>query len=124
MSRPRIRSLKPEMWADEKIGRLTRDERLLFVGLITMADDEGRLRAMPSAILGHVFPYDQDAAKRLEKWLGALETMSLVLRYESSGLPYIALVGWSKHQRINRPNQSELPAPPSANVHPIRREAA
>lgn len=36
-SRPRIRTLKPECWQDEKIGQLSRDARLLFVGLITMA---------------------------------------------------------------------------------------
>jgi hypothetical protein len=64
--RPRIRTIKPEMWADEKVGQLSRDARLLFVGLITMADDEGRLRGCPAAILGHVFPYDDDALRKLD----------------------------------------------------------
>jgi hypothetical protein len=71
VSRPRIRTLKPEMWADEKVGALTRDARLLFIGLITLADDAGRFRAMPSAILGHVFPYDLDALKKQESTLPA-----------------------------------------------------
>lgn len=115
MSRPRIRTIKPETWADEKIGRLSRDARLLFVGLITMADDAGRLRAMPSAVLGHIFPYDADAARRLEKWFRELEMVGLVLRYEHLGIGYAWLPGWEKHQRINRPGKSELPPPPSLN---------
>jgi hypothetical protein len=115
--RPRIRTLKPEMWADEKIGALTRDARLLFVGLITMADDEGRFRALPSGILGHVFPYDEDASRRLEKWMRELETQGLVLRYEADGFTYGSLNGWGRHQKINRPTASSLPAPWSLNGH-------
>jgi len=117
MTRPRIRSLKPETWADEKIGRLSRDARLLFIGLITMADDDGRFRALPSAILGHVFPYDDDAARRLDKWMGELEAQRLVVRYEADGFTYGSLNGWARHQRINRASISELPAPPSVNGH-------
>jgi hypothetical protein len=117
VSRPRIRTLKPEMWADEKIGALSRDARLLFIGLITLADDAGRFRAMPSAILGHVFPYDLDALKKLEKWLRELEVQHLLIRYTVAGNIYGALAGWSKHQKINRPQESTLPAPPSWNGH-------
>lgn len=116
-TRPRIRSLKPEMWADEKIGALSRDARLLFVGLITMADDEGRFRALPSAILGHVFPYDDDAARRLERWMRELESQGLVTRYEAEGFTYGSLNGWRKHQKINRPQASSLPTPWSLNGH-------
>ena len=116
-TRPRIRTLKPETWADEKIGRLSRNARLLFVGLITMADDQGRFRALPHAICGHVFPYDDDAAKRLDKWLQELESQGLVTRYEVDGFTYGSLNGWSKHQRINRASISELPPPPSMNGH-------
>jgi hypothetical protein len=88
VSRPRIRTIKPETWHDEKIGTLSRDARLLFVGLITMADDDGRLRGMPAAILGHVFPYDDDAPQQLEAWLADLERAALIVRYRVAGLPY------------------------------------
>jgi hypothetical protein len=111
--RPRIRTIKPEMWSDEKIGQLSRDARLLFVGLITMADDEGRLRALPAAILGHVFPYDADAtAARLTKWMDELCASGLVVTYTVADRPYAVLPGWSKHQKINRANPSELPPCP------------
>jgi len=108
--------LKPECWQDEKIGRLSRDARLLFVGLITLADDEGRFRALPSVILGHVFPYDSDAARRLQGWLDELAAPGLVVFYEHAQTAYGALPNWAQHQRVNRANESDLP-PPSVNGH-------
>lgn len=116
MTRPRIRTIKPEAWADEKIGRLSRDARLLWVGLITMADDDGRFRALPSAILGHCFPYDHDAPRKLQGWLDELVREALVLLYEVGGVLYGWFPKWGDHQKINRKNDSLLPDP-SRNGH-------
>ncbi len=112
MSRPRIRSLKPEVWADERVGSLSRDARLLMVGLITMADDEGRLRALPAGILGHCYPYDLDAPRLLGKWLGELTESGIVMAYQNGSYPYLAFRNWARHQRINRAQASVIPAPP------------
>ena len=109
--RPRIRTLKPEIWADEEFGHLDPWARLLFIGLITMADDEGRLRAPAAAVLGHVFPYDDIAPKRLSGWLQAIEEANLIVQYEDGRTQYVAITGWNAHQRINRPTPSKLPAP-------------
>ena len=111
MSRPRIRTLKPEVWQDEAIGSLGPWERLLFVGLITMADDEGRLRALIPAISGHIFPYDDANSARVSKWLRCLQDTGLVVLYECGGVPYLQIKGWGSHQKINRPTPSEIPAP-------------
>jgi hypothetical protein len=122
MSRPRIRSLKPEIWQDEAVGHLSPHARLLFIGLITMADDEGRLRALPASILGHVFPYDDVSPRRLAKWLDELKRAKLLYLYAVEGTPYIALKGWAQHQKINKPQHSRLPAPSvngSGNVREI-----
>ncbi len=116
MAQPRIRTIKPETWQDEKVGQLSRDARLLFIGLITMADDEGRLRAIPSLILGHVYPYDSVPAAKLQRWLCEVEASGLGSRYEVGGVPYFALAGWRKHQKINRPSASKLPPPPHEQV--------
>jgi hypothetical protein len=116
MSRVRIRSLKPEMWADERVGRLSREARLLCVCLITMADDEGRLRALPAAILGHAYLYDTDAPKLLPRWIAELTESGIVIGYEHDGFPYLAFKHWRRHQRINRPTASAIPAPPNHEV--------
>lgn len=116
--RPRIRSIKPEIWADEKVGQVSRDARLLFVGLITMADDAGRLRCLPAAILGHVFPYDTDAVKKLDGWLGELAKTGLVEIYAHAGVTYASLPGFGKHQVINKPKESTLPVAPREAADP------
>lgn len=111
MARPRIRSLKPEIWEHEKFGKITPEQRLLFLGLITMADDEGRLRELPTAIIGHVFPYDRVTPKKLGQWLHRLAQVGLLDRYSVvPGEKIIQLHGWHRHQKINRANRSELPA--------------
>jgi len=109
--RARIRTLKPEIWEDEAVGSLGPWERLLFIGLITMADDEGRLRALPSAIGGHVFPYDEHPPAKILKWLENVERAGLIDRYSHDGTAYVQIKGWATHQKINRPTPSALPAP-------------
>lgn len=111
-TRPRIRSIKPEMGQDEKFGQLSRDGRLLFIGLISLADDEGRFLALPSVILGHWYPFDQDAPRKLRAWLDELVERAMVVLYEHAGVAYGWLPGWH-HQKINRARPSTLPAPPS-----------
>jgi hypothetical protein len=110
---PRIRTLKPECWADEEFEGLSRDARLLFVGLVTQADDEGRQKAHPALLKGAIYPYDLDLGlDEIEAWLGELQRARLVLRYEVEGRAFLHLRGWHKNQRIDRPQESKLPAPP------------
>lgn len=104
------------MRQDEKYGRLSIPARELFNGLITMADDEGRLRAPASAILGHVFPYDSDAPRKIAGWLAEITNSGMVLAYEHGGVPYLAFRHWRRHQQINRARDSVLPPPPDPVV--------
>lgn len=116
MSRPRIRTIKPECWADEKIAALSYQARCLFVGLVTMSDDEGRLRAYTAQILGHVFPADQQAPRKLHTWLEEIESKGIIVTYEVAGTPYIAFRHWRRHQKINRATPSVLPSPPDKSI--------
>jgi hypothetical protein len=50
---------------------------MLFVVAITMADDEGRLRALPTLIVGHGYAYDADALANIEAWLRELADAGL-----------------------------------------------
>jgi hypothetical protein len=105
------------MFQDEKVCDLTRDQRLLLFGLVSMADDERRLREMPTAILGHTFPSDDDVTPaKLARWLGAIEKQGIVLRYKAGGKQYIAFRHWARHQKVNRPTPSTFPPPPDPVV--------
>jgi hypothetical protein len=115
---PRIRTLKPELWQDEDIGALSRDARLLFIGLITQADDEGRLVGAPRLLWSQIFPWDDYSPERLGAWLTELAGAGLVRQYESGGRAYIHLPGWKRHQKISHPAKSKLPRPPGKRARP------
>lgn len=107
--RYRIRSLKPEFFRDEKVQRLSRDARLLFVGLICHADDEGRLNGDVLSIRALVFPRDELTAKKVRTLLDAIDSLGLIHTYDAEGFPWIEITGWNKHQSINKRTPSRIP---------------
>lgn len=118
----RIRTIKPSFWSDGNVSRMSRETRLLVIGLISMSDDQGRFLASPAAILGHVYPYDDVKPGQLERWLADATTLHngssdpTVALYEVDGRRYGFFPKWRKHQRINRPQPSSLPAPPQEGL--------
>lgn len=107
----RIRTVKPDAWQDPRVGRLSTDARLLWVVLITMADDDGRFMALPAVIFGHGYPHDPDALQRIPGLLDELAACGLLTVYEVDGVAYGQHPKWSDHQKINRYTASKLPAP-------------
>jgi hypothetical protein len=105
----RIRTLKPEFWQDEKMAPLPPIDRLVFLGLISQADDAGRLVDNPRLLNGLIFPLtDDDCRQSLE----TLARLGRVLRYTSeSGQRIIQVARWSDHQRVDKPSKHVLPAP-------------
>ncbi|WP_050996281.1 MULTISPECIES: hypothetical protein [Bradyrhizobium] len=69
----RIRTIKPEFPQSETIGKLSREARLLFIQLWTLADDEGRARAASRMLASLLYPYDDDAPGLMDDWLAQLE---------------------------------------------------
>ncbi|RXZ84455.1 hypothetical protein EBB07_00060 [Paenibacillaceae bacterium] len=117
----RKRMIDPKFWEDGKIGSLEPLARLLFMGLISQSDDEGRLNGHPSLIKSSIFPYDGDITiEKVEGWLEQLSGFKLIIRYEIDFQKYIQVTNFIKHQTINRPQVSKLPPPfteESVNVH-------
>jgi len=109
----RKRFLTPDIWSDAFITRLSPEERLLFIGMITLADDEGRLRAEPSYLKGEIFP--KDGLSELEV-AGLRDRLarrkSSVYLYKVAGMSYVYLPKWPKYQAPSHPSASRLPAPP------------
>ena len=105
----RKRTIDPSFWTDEKLGECTIQERLLFMGLISNADDEGYGRANPKLLKSLIFPYDDLRASDLEKWLSHLGGLHIVALYEYNGQTYYNLPNFLKHQTINKPVKSTFP---------------
>lgn len=105
----RIRTLKPEFWQDEKLSPLPPLERLVFLGLLSMADDAGRLVDNVKAIDGMLFPHTDDTSRDAIETLARLKR---VCRYTAeSGQKCIQILGWAKHQKVDNPAKHVLPAP-------------
>lgn len=106
----RIRTIKPEFWADEKLGPLGPIHRLVFLGLVSHADDAGRLVDSVRQLDGLIFPHTSDSC---EDSLGVLARLSRIRRYTSeSGQRLIQIEGWTQHQKVDKPSKYVLPPPP------------
>lgn len=105
----RIRTIKPEFWESEHLGNVSRDARLLFVGLFSCCDDSGRTRAGSRLLASRLFPYDEDAFELLPGWLAELEAKGCIRVYEVEGETYLDIPKWLSHQKIDKPTASKLP---------------
>ena len=106
----RIRSIKPEFPQSESMGRIGREARLCFILLWTIVDDSGRARASSRMLASLLYPYDDDAPKRIEAWLSELEREGCIDRYTVDGNSYLQVRNWLIHQKIDRPSPSKIPA--------------
>jgi hypothetical protein len=110
----RIRCIKPEFPASESMGNVSRESRLLFIQLWTLADDSGRLRGNPRYLAHSLYPYDDDAERHIDLWLRELEAQECIRRYRHGRSSLIAIANWSLHQRIDHPKPSRFSEPPAA----------
>ena len=108
----RYRTIKPELFADEKLGECSRDARLLFIGLLPFVDDLGRKQYHPRRVRAEVFPHDDLTLKQIDKWVDELVKAGVVKAYTVDEELFIWLPHFLRHQRIDRPSHSDLPAHP------------
>jgi len=59
----RIRQVKPEFWSDPSIGRLRLDERLTYIGLWQIADDDGWFVWEIPHVAARLYPFDAVRAR-------------------------------------------------------------
>jgi hypothetical protein len=91
------------------MGRVSREARLLFLQLFTLADDSGRLRGNSRMLASLLYPYDEDAGELIDSWLEQLDAENCIRRYTSGGDTYLEILNWLKHQKIDKPSASKLP---------------
>ncbi len=108
---PRIRSIKPEFWSDEKLAPMPVATRLLFLALISMADDCGRLIDSVTQIVAFIHPHvEEDTAfasvsRETREGLATLADAGRILRgTTASGQRVIQIVNWTRHQKVDHPN--------------------
>lgn len=91
----RARNIKPAFFQNEDLIELDFATRLLFIGLWTVADREGRLADRPKRIKMQVFPADN---VDVDTALDELDHSGFIERYVVHGERYIQIINFGRHQ--------------------------
>ena len=108
----RIRTVKPELFSSFTMSSVSIPARFLFVGLLTEADDAGRLMDSPKKLCGILFPHDENVTERkVAQWLNELVDAGCINRYSAGQGRYLFFPNWTDHQKISHPTESKFPEP-------------
>lgn len=108
----RKRMLNPTIWFNTDVSKLKLSQRLIYIGLISLSDDDGRLIGDPAYIKAQLFPYDHIPYHAVKSSLQRIADENLIIHYEVSGSWYIQHPRWTKHQYIRDRKPSQYPPPP------------
>jgi hypothetical protein len=106
----RIRTVKPDFWTHEEMGKSSDFTQLLAIALLNYSDDEGYFEAHPLMIRGAVFPLRHD----YRKITVSLHDLCLIGYVEIAKIAaetprYIGrVVKFAKHQVVNHAKPSKL----------------
>lgn len=105
----RARNIKPGFFTNDELVELPFEVRLLFIGLWTLADREGRLVDRPKKIKMEIFPAD---SVECDGALAMLEKSGFILRYTKEDGKFIQIINWKKHQNPHiKEAASSIPSP-------------
>lgn len=106
----RKRMIDPNIWQSEDFSKLSTLAKLVFIGLFSLADDEGRGRCNPVYLKSTLFPYEEGIRSAdIDKTLSEISSNMSVVFYSCDGSNYYSLYNWNTWQKIDRPSQSKIP---------------
>lgn len=118
----RSRNIKPGFFSNENLVELDFATRLLFIGMWTEADREGRMEDRPKRLKMALFPADD---VDIESMLCGLEKQGFIVRYQVGECRAIQIVNWSKHQNPHmKETRSVIPAQPSSTAVSAEHDAS
>lgn len=105
--------ISPEIWESQDFSELSNLAKIVFISLISHADDEGRGRADPAFIKNTTFPYDENRrVADIKSALSEIARSMSVQFYSVNGIEYYFMTSWERWQKIDKPSKSTLPPPP------------
>ena len=114
--------IDPTIWEDEKFGKLSPHAQILFIGLFSNADDEGRIRLNPAYIRSTIFIYKDLSLNEIDKIITEVtQTMSHIHVYEVDGHNFAHIENWDKYQKqkTDRISPSMLPPCKLCNISAV-----
>ncbi|MBV7531314.1 hypothetical protein [Chitinophaga sp. sic0106] len=104
---PRIRTIKPDFWNDQKLGQEPEAVMLCVIGLLNFSDDYGVVKANPTWLKNQIFPYK--ATLRVEAfsvWLARLVELEVVILFSYKEENFYYIRNFRKHQKVDRPSKA------------------
>lgn len=99
----RIRTIKPEFWEDEKVGKLPIPCRLFFVGCWNFADDFGVIKGNPALLKSQIFPYDENLrVSEIKKWIDSLVDARMLVPIIHEEESYYIIRTFRSHQVLDK----------------------
>lgn len=100
----RIRTYKPDFFSDKRTGKLSCNAKVVFLGLVSYADDYGLLRYEPDELKVKILPYSSGSEEDLiEKPInGELKEAGLIDVFSDGQKEYIHIRTFVRHQRVPR----------------------
>lgn len=105
----RARNIKPGFFSNDELAEIEPLGRILFAGLWTISDREGRLEDRPKRIKAEILPFDDCD---VDKLLSDLEDKKFIIRYEVNSQRYIQILNFKKHQNPH-PKEAASVIPPA-----------
>lgn len=104
--------LDSSLWANEHFGEMPMMARLLLLGIINHADDQGRIKAKLAYLRTEIFRYDDDVTnEQVAECLERIEANDTITLYAADGKEYIQLLNWWDYQSLQYAAPSEYPRP-------------
>jgi hypothetical protein len=105
----RIRTVKPELFTSETLAQVSVEAERSFTGLLTQADDQGRLRESPAMLNGALWPCrPEHTVADMRSDIDALVQVGLLCRYTAADKKYLHFPTWNEHQKISHPSTRGL----------------
>ena len=108
------RMLHSSIWEGEQFVSLNARQRLTYIGLISIADDDGRLKGHPALVKSRIYPMDEGISPTtIDKDLDIIAKTGLIHRYSVNGANYVAHPNWRHFQRVRNDlyKPSKFPSP-------------
>lgn len=105
-----------------QFSQLTDREKLIYIGLILIADDEGRFKADPHYLRAKLFPYengnDEMRVSDISRGINKIMALHLADIWQASGEQVGEHPNWKKYQKIRAEikTPSTIPCKKSAEV--------
>jgi len=105
---PRIRTVKPEFWQNEELAEVSETSRLVALGVLNLADDEGWLKVHERLIESALFPITEPSMSIHDCLIQLSKIGYLNLYNGKDGKKYGHVVNFTTHQKVNRPTPSKI----------------